>query len=292
MTSEKEEITVVIISHRSEKKIIKFIKNFSKKRQIIIIDNSNDLNLKKKLQNYTNIKLFFMPNKGYGAAINFARQKIDTRFFFVFSPDIIGVDENFINKFDEQINTNIKFGAMGPRFKNVKEKSHKQSDVNKKLGEIYSISGSAILLDKETFDHIGAFDENFFLFFEESDFCKRAKKKQFKIYQLNNAIVEHPKNDSDGVVSTDSPEQRKELKNFYSWHFMWSKYYFLKKHYNWLIVFLYTASTYLRILTRVVFCVITRNEDKTKKYKSRFDGFISSVNKKKSYKRLAVKDRN
>ena len=183
MTSEKKEITVVIISHRSEKKIIKFIKNFSKKRQIIIIDNSNDLNLKKKLQNYTNIKLFFMPNKGYGAAINFARQKIDTKFFFVFSPDIIGVDENFINKFDEQIKTNIKFGAMGPRFKNVKEKSHKQSDVNKKLGEIYSISGSAILLDKETFDHIGAFDENFFLFFEESDFCKRAKKKQFKIYQ-------------------------------------------------------------------------------------------------------------
>ena len=37
---------------------------------------------------------------------------------------------------------------------------------------------------KETFDLIGGFDEKFFLYFEESDFCIRSHKIK-KNYQVN-----------------------------------------------------------------------------------------------------------
>ena len=41
-------ITVVIISHRSNQLVKNFIKNFPKYINILVVDNSNDFELKKK----------------------------------------------------------------------------------------------------------------------------------------------------------------------------------------------------------------------------------------------------
>ena len=34
-----------------------------------------------------------------------------------------------------------------------------------------------MFINKEIFEEIGRFDENFFLYFEETDYCYRAKKR-------------------------------------------------------------------------------------------------------------------
>ena len=105
-------------------------------------------------------------------------------FFFVFSPDIKKPDDIFVDIFLDKIKLIEKFGALGPRFLGVTQKSHKQSDIHKKIDQIDSISGSAMLFDATTFDDIGGFDENIFLYFEETDFAKRAKKKVIKSFKL------------------------------------------------------------------------------------------------------------
>ena len=95
----KNEITIVLISHNSKELVIKFIKNFSEKIKFLIIDNSNDQNLKDKIKLFNNVEIKFMENKGYGAAINFARKFVKTNFFFVFSPDIKKPDDIFVDIF-------------------------------------------------------------------------------------------------------------------------------------------------------------------------------------------------
>ena len=77
----KNEITIVLISHNSEELVIQFIKNFSEKIKFLIIDNSNDQNLKDKIKLLNNVEIKFMENKGYGAAIILQENLLKQIFF-------------------------------------------------------------------------------------------------------------------------------------------------------------------------------------------------------------------
>ena len=277
MIKDENQITIVLISHKSKNLILDFINNLSKKNKILIIDNSNDRDLKKKLNTCENVEIKFMKNRGYGSAINYARTFITTKYFFVFSPDIKLIDDKFIDIFKKEI-ANIKsFGALGPRFLNVKKKSHKQSNKNEKIGKIESISGAAMLFNKHTFDIIGGFDENIFLYFEETDFCKRAQKKGYKIFQINEAKTIHAKGIEFGVVQTKNFVEIENLKNLYTWHFIWSKFYFYKKHYGYTLAIIYFLPIMIRILYRIKLYKIKKNILKERRYKLRLNGLITSI---------------
>tara|TARA_B100000795_G_scaffold103138_1_gene76033 strand:+ start:187 stop:1038 length:852 start_codon:yes stop_codon:yes gene_type:complete len=279
-------ITIVLISHKSRELILKFINNLSKNIQILVIENSSDFDLEKDIKQYKNVEIKFMKNNGYGCAINYARSYILTKYFFVFSPDIKNVDDKLINIFVEKAQIIKSFGALGPRFLNVTEKSHKQSNIKEEIGEINSISGSAMCFDKSVFDAIGGFDENIFLYFEETDYCMRAKKMGYKMYQINKMSVDHTRGANEGVVKTENTNEVKKLEKLYSWHFIWSKYYLLVKHHGKLFSLLYFMPILIRILFRINLYKFKKDIDKKEKYQARLNGLISSIRGLKSFKRL------
>lgn len=53
------------------------------------------------------------------------------------------------------------------------------------------VSGSAILVKKEVFEKIGFLDEHFFLYYEDADFCQRAKKAGFLSVFVPDSIAYH-----------------------------------------------------------------------------------------------------
>ena len=281
-----KEITVVLISHKSRELILKFIKNLKENIKILVIENSSDFDLENEIQRYKNVEIKFMKNNGYGAAINYARTFILSKYFFVFSPDITSVDNKLIDTFIKKIKILKSFGALGPRFINVTEKSHKQSNINYEIGTIDSISGSAMCFDTSIFDDVGGFDENIFLYFEETDYCRRAKNKGYKIYQINETYVDHSRGAGVGVVQTTNTNEINKLEKLYSWHFVWSKYYFLTKHYGKLFSLLYFVPVIVRILYRISLYKYKKNINKKEKYQARLNGLISSIKGMKSYKRL------
>jgi len=57
--------------------------------------------------------------------------------------------------------------------------------------EIDYVSGAAMLIKREVVDKIGLLDERFFMYFEDADFCVRAKKAGFKISVNPNTVFEH-----------------------------------------------------------------------------------------------------
>ena len=285
MNNSYKEVTVVIISHRSKKKVLNLIKKISSNFKIIIIENSNDKSIGNELSDVRkNIEIIFSANNGYGSAINLARTHVTTKYFFVLNPDMQKIDDNLINVFYESAKElNNNFGALGPRFENVNEKSHKQSNINEKYGQIESISGAAMFFCTEIFDKNGGFDENFFLYFEETDYCNRSNKNNFKVYQINSQKVCH---DTGTSVETFSDEESYKLKKLYRWHFIWSKFYFYKKKYGKLISLIIFTPQFLRLILRISLYTLNSNKEMREKYSIRYDGLMTSVKGKKSSVRI------
>jgi len=284
MNNSYKEVTVVIISHRSKKKVLNLIKKISNNFKIIIVENSYDKSIGNELSDLNkNIEIIFSENNGYGSAINLARTHVTTKYFFVLNPDLQKIDDNLINVFYESAKElNNNFGALGPRFENVSEKSHKQSNTKEKFGQIESISGSAMFFCSEIFDKNKGFDENFFLYFEETDYCYRSNKNNFKIFQVNSQKVYHEIGTS---VETTSKEDIDKLKNLYAWHFIWSKFYYAKKNKGYLYSLIIFAPTMIRTIIKLFYYKILKDINREEHYKIRLNGLLSAIKGLKSIKR-------
>ena len=106
--------------------------------------------------------------------------------------------------------------------------------------EVDNLKGFAIFLNISKFKN-NYFDENFFLFFEEIDLCKRVKKNNGKIYLVDNIIIKH-----EGASSV-SKNYSLELEKNRNWHWMWSTFYFHKKHKGYPIAFSLYFLDYYRL---------------------------------------------
>jgi len=57
--------------------------------------------------------------------------------------------------------------------------------------EVDYVSGAAMTLRRAALDQVGGFDERFFLYFEETDLCRRLRGSGWRVVYLPAAIVEH-----------------------------------------------------------------------------------------------------
>ena len=279
-----DEITVLILTHKSQKLVNDYIKNLYGKFKIIIIDNSNDVNLVEHIRyNYPEITIKIIENNGYGNAINFGSKFVQTKYFLASNPDLQGINEKSLIKFLNAAKIlKDKFSTIGPRYQNANPKSLVQSDINNEISEIKVISGACMFFNKKNFDEIGGFDENFFLYFEENDFCIRALQFN-KNFQVNTIKVTH---DGGNSVSIKNNEEKILHDNFRTWHFMWSKFYFYKKKYNFFIAFIYFIPILIRLFFRIFFHILSNDKKKINKYKARLSGLVNSISGKRSSYRI------
>jgi hypothetical protein len=68
--------------------------------------------------------------------------------------------------------------------------------------EVDWISGTSMLIRRSTFEKAGLFDEGFFLYFEEIDFCHSARQAGVKAYFVSDAPITHIGAVSTGIVDT------------------------------------------------------------------------------------------
>ena len=284
MIEKIKKITIVLVSYNSSKKIKKFIKKIPTITPIMIVDNSNDTSLIKDFKRKKNIKIFFKKNLGYGSSINFAAKRIKTPYFFVIQPDVTGINKSALLKFyDYAKKMRDKFSVMGPHFLDAPKKGHYQTSLEHKIKRIHNVHGSTIFFNKKVFKKNQGFDENIFLYWEETDYTKRALRNGFSAYQLNIVKVRHEKGKA---VEVKNQEDREKLSNLYSWHFIWSKFYYFKKHYGKILAIIYFLPIIARTFLRVTIYRITNN-NKFIKYNCRWDGLKSSILDRKSSMRLA-----
>lgn len=279
-----KEVTVIIIGHKSKNLILNYIKPIHEKFRIIIIDNSSDFDLTNIIRiNYPEILIKNVENDGYGAAINYGSKLVKTKYFLISNPDLTGINEDNLNKFIQVAKKlNDKFSTLGPRYEHANPKTLIQSNEKIEISEFKVISGACMFFNKKNFETIGGFDENFFMYFEENDFCLRSLKI-YKNYQINSIKVYHNAGNS---VSYDNIEEKELHEHFRTWHFMWSKFYFFKKRYTLLIAFLIFLPIIFRLIIRIIFHTFFGNKKQLKKYRSRWSGLFNSIVGNKSKLRV------
>jgi hypothetical protein len=89
------------------------------------------------------------------------------------------------------------------------------------INEVSGVSGSCMVIRRKILKDIGYFDEQFFAYQEDSDYCLRAKERGWKVYYNPHSIVKH----RGGMGGANSVP----MKAIFEWHRSYYKYYF--KHF-------------------------------------------------------------
>jgi len=84
------------------------------------------------------------------------------------------------------------------------------------------------------------------------------------------------------------PQYKNEIEYLRNWHWMWSKFYFNKKHYGYAIAVLKIFKNLISAKIKFFYYLITLNTFKRKIYQMRLLGLISSMIGKNSYYRPKI----
>ena len=70
------------------------------------------------------------------------------------------------------------------------------------------VSGASTMMRRTAIDSIGGFDENYFLYFEETDFCLRAKRAGFTTWYVPQSRVVHIAGQSTKLMERETLPRR------------------------------------------------------------------------------------
>jgi GT2 family glycosyltransferase len=274
-----EDITVVITSFKSEKKIRNCLNSIDKQCRVINVENSNSQDYKQKIEEeFKNVKCILTgENLGYGKGNNIGLKEVKTKYALILNPDtelFPQTLEGFLTAAKEKSN----FAIIGPGITEDKKNLGSKGDIR----TAKTVKGFAMFLNLSEFKEVGFFDENFFFFLEEIDLCMRLSKQNKKIYYSPSIPVYH-----EGGHSHDSSfNYQMELSR--NWHWMWSTFYYNKKYKGFLISLIMVTPKLFSSIFKFFLFFMLRNQGKKEIYYQRYSGLISSIIGKSSWYRPRV----
>lgn len=215
--------------------------------EIIVVDNDSSDGSARMLESEFGDRIKIIKNKinqGFGPANNQGAQIAQGEYLFFLNSDTF-VKNNILKPLKDVLDSDNKIGIISPKlisedgqeqeraygeFPNllsvILEKFEKPPIIKKDLFETDWVSGAALITRKDIFEKIGGFDEDFFMYFEDIDLCKRVKDAGFKIAVYPGVSVTH--------LCGQSIKKSSERKKYY----YKSQDYFYKKHYSLLQMYL------------------------------------------------------
>lgn len=247
---------------------------------IIVIDNGSSdkyleglKNLQKNYSNFEKIKFIFnKKNLGYSGGnnigISYALKDIQADAILLINNDAY-LEKNTLNELINFLFSDPNIGIVGPTicyysnkdkiwhgggfFKILKigiinvGKNKSFDEVSKMQPmEVDFINLCVALIKKEVFEKIGFLDQDFFLYYDDTDFCYRAKKAGFKLIYIPFLKAYHDLEEI--YVSRTTPSRLYYIARSY--------FIFTKKHFNFILliyailvfIFLYTPFRMFQIL--------------------------------------------
>ena len=289
MSISRQNLSIVIVTFKSELVIHECIKSIEKDIKIIVVENSDNSLFKEELENtYDNVScILTSENLGMGVANNIGIKKAKTDFVLILNPDVI-LETSTINELIIASQKNTNFAILAPisvdvEYPNYKlfndEKNNKESDFSFK---VKSVDGFAMLFNKKQLDKVLSkdyFDQNFFMYLENDDLCKR-------ITQINENIFIVPKSKIKHLGAKGVNEKYNiEIELSRNWHWIWSKFYFNKKHFGYSKAFLNGLPKFISSLVKYFFYLLIKNKIKKKIYLNRASGFYNAAKNNPSWYR-------
>lgn len=225
------DISIVIVNYKSKDLTLRCLKSIKDADwpgldyEIIVVDNFSDDLSSRDLEPFGKIKYIMNgQNKGFGAANNQGIRQAQGKYLVIMNPDTVAKTDIFIKLFDF-MEKNSQVGVVGPkqlypdkttqdtcfRWPNFLTPLYRRTplgrlrlarmDLDRFLYKDYDkdspkevdwLLGSFLFCRAEIIRQAGAFDENFFLYFEDTDLCRRIWLLGYKVvYNPAAQIVHH-----------------------------------------------------------------------------------------------------
>ena len=277
------DITVVITTFKSESKIYDCLNSINPSVKIIVIENSNNLKFKEKLEiEYPNLKCYLAgENLGYAKGNNFGLAKVQSKFALIINPDA-RLGDSALENFFKSCKEKQDFAIISPFIQERNDNNINNQLEKKDLVEVDNVKGFAMFLNIEQFRDVGYFDDNFFIYFEEIDLCRRIKKKKKKIYLDPSIKIFHAGGQSHDV------DINFEMELSRNWHWMWSTFYYHKKYKGYLIALIMVFPKLISAFFKTIFYTFTFSKEKKLIYFQRASGLTNAILCKKSWYRPKV----
>ena len=291
MLLSENNLTVVIVTFKSEKVIEKCLNSIDQKYRVIIVENSSNINFQKYIEDkFRNVKCHLTGfNIGMGSANNIGIRLAKTNYVLILNPDV-KLMENTIISLSSEIESIRNFAIASPlEITNLKKRNfgffHKDNPlkIENSPFKVDYVDGFAMLLNKSKFKENIFFDENIFMYLENNDLCKRILENNESIYVIPKSQIIHL-----GAKAV-SDEFFNEVEYSRNWHWMWSTFYFNKKHHGYFFALKKTYKKLIRSMIKLLFFTLTFNSMKKKIYLMRFSGLYNAIIGKKSWYRAKIK---
>lgn len=296
------DVSIILVNYNTFSLVVECIKSIHEKTigctyEIIVVDN---LSPKRDIENlnsiFPDVKLILnSQNAGFGAGNNLGVENAVGKYLFFLNSDTLLLNDavsilsEFLernaltavvgaNLFDDSEQPATSFAVQSPSlladidyfFFNVFSKAAFRNNVffnhgGEPLELQGSVSGASYMIRRNIFTALGGFDEDFFMYYEETELSFRVKKAGFKLMNVPEAKIIHLEGSSENI-------QERKL----NWTLESKKKYYEKTS----NIFFYYISNFIWlfiILQRLLIFTVLGNAEKRKFWKTLLSWYIRKL---------------
>lgn len=230
------DVTIIIVTHNSEAVIRDLLESIPAalgglSARVTVVDNASNDGTRSVLASIPNISVVHEANRGYAAGLNAGVRASppDSSAILILNPDVVLRPNSVALMFEmlrlpsvgivapRMVDRNGRFTpslrrrptiprAMGLSFTGLPVFSERillRSTYRDPL-DVDWATGAALLIRRSCYSELDGWDQSFFLYSEETEFCLRAKAHGWRIEYARNADVVHTEGGSGRNASTES----------------------------------------------------------------------------------------
>lgn len=203
--------SVIVVTHNSAGEIrdclnALFAQDFDQGFEVIVVDNESTDSTRNILKRYPNVKVIENKNTGFGAGNNLGAQHAQGTLLAFANPDtiadpqwlktllgplgpgIITTSQILLVDHPTRLNTiGLDLHFLGFSF----VRGFQQPTFDARPGEVPGFSGAAFAIRKDDYARLGGFDEDIFLYGEDTELSWRAHQHQFRIIAVPASKIRH-----------------------------------------------------------------------------------------------------
>ncbi|MEL6545945.1 MAG: glycosyltransferase family 2 protein [Myxococcota bacterium] len=228
-------LSCIVVSYQVRDLLSECLLSLAEVDEVLVVDNGYDGSAQMVRERFPEVRVFEQPhNPGFGAAVNLAASHATGDAFLLLNPDAairpgqVGEMKSRLvakpaaygfRQVDERGEFQLAYGGA-PSFGSELGRWAAQKAVDYRFGpgrawvdsvtrhpkDVPWVAASCLLVSREAFEDVGGFDEDFFLYFEDIDFCLRLGERGHSVVYDPTLTVLHRRGQS--AARSEGPSRR------------------------------------------------------------------------------------
>lgn len=232
------EVSIIIVNYNTAGIITSCISSILMQKnvtyEIIVIDNAstdNSLEILRKID-FPGKLIASSENLGFGRGCNLGFRDAKGRYILLLNPDANLRQGSDLRRMVSYMDNHVECGMMGPSLVHKEKSALPHFDypgedypghlIGALPGDIAWIIGACMMIPYVVYEGVGGFDEDYFLYAEETDLALRIRQRGLKISYYPDVAVDHV----GGASETKTPLRETRLRR------QNGKLLFYRKHYT------------------------------------------------------------